>query len=78
MHLGDTVDTLVYTDNESVILIVRCVMGKENDWKLLSTKPEVEPELKAKVLEVVKSLGFTDSSKYAEMKYFNKNKTYKV
>jgi hypothetical protein len=50
-------------------------MGRENDWKVLSTRPELEEGTKLTILEKIKALGFNESlaayHKYYEYEEFS-------
>jgi len=53
-----TLDTIVWTDNRTAILVVRCINGQRRNWKLAQVTPYLDPEVKNKAKEVIESLGF--------------------
>ena len=57
--------TLAWTDNKESILIVRCSPdGEKNDWMLYSLNTTIDDELKKKVKEQIKKMGFPQSTEY--------------
>lgn len=51
---------MVSVDNQSYMLVVRCVDGFFKDYMLLTTRPVVSPELYHTVVSIIKELGFDD------------------
>jgi len=51
--IDTTVETVVYTDNKSAVLLVRCVNDEVKDYKLLSTEKQIPSS--SKVLADVKA-----------------------
>ncbi|CAL8124131.1 unnamed protein product [Orchesella dallaii] len=61
---------VVSVDNQSYMLVVRCVDGFFKDYMLLTTRPIVSPELYHTVMTTIKELGF-DPKKLMMVKYDN-------
>lgn len=51
---------MVSVDNQSYMLVVRCVDGFFRDYMLLTTRPVVSPELYHTVMSTIKDLGFDE------------------
>ncbi|ODN01226.1 hypothetical protein Ocin01_05450 [Orchesella cincta] len=59
---GDGIFTIVWTDNDSSMAIVRCTFdGLYNDWYVFSTEPSLNETIKATVLDSMNKLGFSDT-----------------
>jgi hypothetical protein len=56
--LETSLDTIIYTDNKSTLLIVRCLNEKVKDFKVLTSEPTVTPETQTIILEKIKEAGF--------------------
>ena len=53
-----TLDTIVWTDNRSAVVMARCVNGKRRNWKVVTTESTMEVGVEEKAKSIVEGLGF--------------------
>ncbi|CAL8138288.1 unnamed protein product [Orchesella dallaii] len=59
---GNGIFTIVWTDNESSMAIVRCTSdGLYNDWYVFSSEPSLNETTKGEILNSMNKLGFSDT-----------------
>lgn len=65
---GDGMFTIVWTDNKSTMVIVRCTSdGLHNDWFVLSTGTTITPTVKWTILTNMLKFGFANATSEAQL-----------